>query len=138
VAVVRCVGAVVFDPAGRLLLIRRGHAPAAGRWSIPGGRVEPGESDQIAVVRELAEETGLAVVAGPLAGTVIRPGIGADVYEIHDYDCTLRAATAIAAATAGDDAADLRWVGRAELAELDLTDGLWEALAGWDRLPSAR
>jgi 8-oxo-dGTP pyrophosphatase MutT (NUDIX family) len=140
-AVVRCVGGIVFDPAGRLLLIRRGHAPAAGRWSIPGGRVEPGESDELAVVRELAEETALPVVPGPLVGTVTRPGIGGDVYEIYDYDCTVGtldgAARSPAAATAGDDAAELRWVGRAEFATLELTDGLWDALAGWGRLPIA-
>ena len=54
-----CVGAIIKDPAGRLLLIKRGHAPQAGRWSLPGGRVEPGESDEQAVIREIREETGL-------------------------------------------------------------------------------
>jgi 8-oxo-dGTP pyrophosphatase MutT (NUDIX family) len=39
------VGAVVRDSAGRLLLIKRGHDPEAGRWSLPGGRIEPGETD---------------------------------------------------------------------------------------------
>ena len=59
-----CVGAIIRDPAGRLLLIKRGHDPEAGRWSLPGGRVEPGESDAQALVREMREETGLIVQPG--------------------------------------------------------------------------
>jgi len=42
---VRCVGAVVHDARGRLLMIKRGHPPSPGKWSLPGGRVEAGESD---------------------------------------------------------------------------------------------
>ena len=65
---VRCVGAVIKDRGNRLLLIKRGHEPGAGLWSLPGGRIEPGETDQQALVREVREETGLAVTAGPLVG----------------------------------------------------------------------
>jgi 8-oxo-dGTP diphosphatase len=57
---VACVGALVHDTAGRLLLIRRGHAPHAGLWSLPGGRVEPGETLAEAALRELMEEVGVA------------------------------------------------------------------------------
>ena len=53
------MGAVIHDPAGRLLLIRRGHDPHRGLWSLPGGRIEAGESPEQAVVREVREETGL-------------------------------------------------------------------------------
>ncbi len=55
------VGAVVFD-AGCVLLVRRAKAPLAGEWSLPGGAVELGETLEEAVVREVAEETGLRVV----------------------------------------------------------------------------
>ena len=66
---IRCVGGIVHDAQGRLLLIKRANEPGRGRWSLPGGRVEPGETDAEAVVREVREETGLEVTPGPLAGT---------------------------------------------------------------------
>ena len=56
-----CVGAIAVE-GGRLLLIRRGRGPAQGRWSVPGGRLERGETLAEAVVREVAEETGLEAV----------------------------------------------------------------------------
>jgi len=69
------VGAIIKDEAGRLLLIQRGHEPETGRWSLPGGRVEPGETDEQAVARETREETGLQVTCGALVGSVERPGL---------------------------------------------------------------
>src|SRR5216683_2365433 len=80
-----CVGAVIKDRGGRLLLIRRGHEPGAGLWSLPGGRIEPGETDQQAVVREIREETGLIVVCDRLVGSVERPGLDGAVVDIRDY-----------------------------------------------------
>ncbi len=122
-----CVGAIITDRAGRLLLIRRGHEPEAGRWSLPGGRVELGESDQQAVVREVREETGLSVACGELVGEVTRPGPGGRVLVIRDYRATVTGGDLAAA----DDAADARWVAPAEFAGLALTSGLLPALAGW-------
>lgn len=123
---VPCVGAILHDAAGRLLLIKRGTEPGRGLWSLPGGHVEPGEDDAAALVREMAEETGLAVAAGPHVGTVhVGP------YRIADYRCTLVGGTL----AAGDDAADARWVDAAEFAALPLVDGLAETLAGWAVLP---
>lgn len=130
---VPCVGALVHDDAGRLLVVRRAREPAAGRWSVPGGRVEPGESDEQAVSREVLEETGLHVVVGLRVGTVQRAGPNGVTYDIRDYACGLSVTTA---PVAGDDAAEVRWVSRHELKGLDLTDGLWEALLEWGMLPT--
>ena len=77
-----CAGGIVCDATGRLLLIRRGKAPSAGLWSVPGGRCLPGESTADACVREVAEETGLIVEVLRLAGTVERPAPDGNVYEI--------------------------------------------------------
>lgn len=122
-----CVGAVIRDGEGRLLLIKRGHEPGAGLWSLPGGRIEPGETDAEALVREMREETGLTVKVGRRLGSVKRPGLGGDVIDISDY-----AATVIAGRlTPGDDAADARWVDTAELESMAITDGLVEALTEW-------
>lgn len=126
---VPCVGAIVFDDAGRLLLIKRGHPPGEGLWSLPGGRVEPGETDAEAVVREVLEETGLVVVPGRLAGRVNRAG-PAQTFDIRDYLATVASGTL----RAGSDAAAARWVSPAGLADLPLTDGLLEALAEWQVL----
>ena len=54
-SVIPCVGAVATDEQGRLLMIKRGREPGAGLWSIPGGRIEPGETDAEALVREMLE-----------------------------------------------------------------------------------
>ncbi|HEY6274895.1 MAG TPA: NUDIX domain-containing protein [Streptosporangiaceae bacterium] len=124
---IRCVGAIVTGPGGRLLLVRRGHEPEAGRWSLPGGRVQPGESDEQAVVREVREETGLVVTPGRLVGSVERPGPAGAVYDIYDYAATVSGGRL----GAGDDAADVRWIGQDELAGLTLTTGLAETLAAW-------
>jgi ADP-ribose pyrophosphatase YjhB (NUDIX family) len=132
---VPCVGAVIKDPAGRMLLILRGHEPGKGLWSVPGGRIEPGETDQQAVVREVREETGLEVVCGPLLGIVERPGLAGAIVDIRDYV----AFVAGGIVTAGDDAADARWVTPAEADAMDaggqLTSGLLAALRSWGALP---
>jgi 8-oxo-dGTP diphosphatase len=127
VSVIPCVGAVVTDEQGRLLMIQRGHDPGAGLWSIPGGRIEPGETDAQALVREMLEETNLQVKVGSLIGSVQRQGPGGAVIDIRDYAATVTGGTL----RAGDDAADARWVAAAELARLEVTEGLIEALTEW-------
>lgn len=123
---VRCVGGVVTD-TDRLLLVRRGRPPGAGLWSLPGGRVEPGETDAEALARELAEETGLQVAVGALVGTVERAGLDGTTYEIYDYACTPTGGRL----RAGDDADDVAWVPFAEVADLDLTEQLLQTLRDW-------
>lgn len=128
---VPCVGAVVTDAAGRLLLVRRGQDPGRGQWSVPGGRVEPGEDDTVAVAREVAEETGLSVAVGPLVG-VAEVDAGTVVYTVRDYRCT---PVGEAEPVAGSDADDVRWVTGGEFAALPLVDGLAATLAAWRVLP---
>jgi len=124
------VGAVIKDDQGRLLLIKRGHAPGAGLWSLPGGRIEPGETDTEALVREMREETGLVIDPGQLIGTVRRPARDGAVFDIRDYAATVTGGTL----RPGDDAADARWVAASELESLPITEGLVEALTGWGAL----
>lgn len=126
------VGAVVVDE-DRLLLIRRGRGPAAGEWSVPGGRVEHGELLAEATVRELAEETGLEGVCEDLIGVVERFH-GDDHFVILDYRVTLLDPTATP--VAGDDAMEVAWVPLADVAERALVEGLAEFLHDHGFIPT--
>jgi 8-oxo-dGTP diphosphatase len=118
-----CVGAVAVQD-DCLLLVRRGHGPAAGSWSVPGGRVEHGELLAEAVVREVLEETGLACVCGRFLGWVERFDDGHH-FVILDFEVTM---LDLDDPRAGDDAAEVAWVPLYDVAELQLVDGLAEFL----------
>jgi 8-oxo-dGTP diphosphatase len=134
-------GAVVVDPAGRVLLVRRGRPPSPGEWSLPGGRVEPGESPEDAVVREVREETALdvRVVAALGVVDVVRDG---SRFAIHEFLVVPVVPGRAAAPLAGDDAADARWAARPELDGLgvraDAIAVVDRALALLTRDPAAR
>ena len=133
-----CVGGIVLhaSPDGpRLLLVRRGQEPAKGTWSVPGGRVEPGESDEAATAREVLEETSLAVEVGGLVGSVERDAPGGGVYVIRDFACSPAVGADVAAVRAGDDADEVGWFAPDEVRRLDCSPGLVEALTDWGVLP---
>ena len=117
------VGAVVLHH-DHVLLVRRATPPEAGRWSFPGGRVEPGERMADAAAREVREETGLDVEINHPLDWVER--IGSDHhFVIVDFAATV---TERQAPTPGDDAADARWVHLDEISTLALVDGLLDFL----------
>jgi ADP-ribose pyrophosphatase YjhB (NUDIX family) len=107
------VGAVVVDE-GRVLLVRRGTEPMKGHWTLPGGLVELGEPLEAAVVREVREETGLAVEPLgliELLDRIHREGERVRFhYVIADYLCRVAGGELRAAS----DADEVRWVERAE------------------------
>jgi 8-oxo-dGTP diphosphatase len=118
-----CVGAIAVAEE-KLLLIRRGRGPAAGVWSVPGGRGEAGETLAEAVLRELTEETALEGVCDGLVGWVERMGPDHH-YVILDFAVTI---LETANPQAGDDAVEAEWVPLDEVAHRRLADGLAEFL----------
>ena len=119
------VGAIVLHE-GRVLLVKRGHAPGLGLWSVPGGLVDLGESTVDAARREVEEETGLKVRIAGLVGVldrVTRDAEGRVRYHwvLIDY---LAVPESIETLTAGSDAAEVRWVTIDEVERLPITEGL--------------
>lgn len=122
--VVLAAGAVITDADGRVLLVERGRDPQRGRWSVPGGRVEPGESIEDAAAREALEETGLRVEIGRELWTVRLPTGDGREYEIHDFAATVAGGVLRPA----DDADDARWLTADQLHALRLTTHLADHL----------
>jgi 8-oxo-dGTP diphosphatase len=125
------VGAVALHDE-RILLVRRGRGPAAGEWSVPGGRVEAGETLHEAVVREVAEETGLEVVVERFLGWVERIGPDDDAavpeYHFVILDFLVDVLDPDRTPVAGDDAAEVAWVPVGALSETRLVAGLLDFL----------
>lgn len=125
------VGAIIMDGA-LVLLVKRGRPPAEGLWSVPGGKVEWGESLKRAVEREALEETGLTVEAEEVAGVteILLPQDQSPPqyhYVLVDYFCRVISGSP----EPGDDAAGLRWQRLDRLSELPTTDGLSAKLTSW-------
>ena len=115
------VGAVIVD-GGRVLLIKRGQPPLQGRWSLPGGVVEIGETLQEALAREVREETGLEIEVGPVVEVLDRIEREDDNrieyhYVIIDYRCLVRGGRL----ACGSDADDARWVSASDVASFKVT-----------------
>ncbi len=133
------VGAVAIE-GGRILLVKRGHDPGKGKWSIPGGLVEVGEVLADAVRREALEETGLVVEPGELAevAEAITPdGEGKTRFHYILLDFFVRPLGGTA--RAGDDVSEVRWATPEEALALDLTAGVRtfiEELVKKGRLPA--
>ena len=115
------VGAVIVDD-GRVLLVKRKYEPLAGRWSLPGGAVEVGETLEESIAREMAEETGLEIEVGPVIEVFDR--ITRDVdgrvryhFVLVDYLCRPVGGSL----EPGSDVADAVYVDPAELAPYELT-----------------
>ena len=125
------VGAVVFDnQAGeRVLLVKRGHEPLKGEWSLPGGKLELGETLEDAVAREVLEETGLIVEVGPVVEVVnrVQRTAAGDVeyhFVIVDYLCRTRDGRL----TCGSDADDVQWVRVGDLPAWRVTEKAMEVV----------
>ncbi|MFN2615316.1 MAG: NUDIX hydrolase [Actinomycetota bacterium] len=122
------VGAIVLEK-GELLLVKRDREPSRGLWSLPGGRVEWGESMREAIVREVREETNIDIDVEGVAGFVERivPNDEGEV-EYHYIIVDFWARPRSHEPKAGDDVSDARWVNVANINELQLTPGLYEFL----------
>lgn len=120
------IGAVVFHEA-KVLLIKRGQPPAQGLWSVPGGKQEPGESMVGACRREVAEETGLAVVVRQLVAVVERRQEGFH-YVIMDFLAELENLVD-PVPTPGSDVSEAKWLALQDLQGYPLVAGLLEIIA---------
>ncbi len=120
---VDAVGIICFR-GDDVLLIQRGKAPRKGEWSIPGGRIEPQESEQSAALRELWEETGIkAKLIDKIA--VIDADFGTHYYRLHDYLALWESGTP----RAGDDAIAAKFVSPHMLAKTPLWDKTRQIIA---------
>jgi mutator protein MutT len=114
------IGAVVLD-GDRVLLVKRGHAPLKGQWSLPGGRVETGETLEHAVAREVLEETGVTIEVGPIVDVLDRISLDVDGrVEYHFVLIDFVARPTGGVLQSASDADDAEWVLLQELSKYDV------------------
>jgi 8-oxo-dGTP diphosphatase len=99
---------VIFDPEGRVLLIRRGHPPFAGAYALPGGFVEIGETVEQACWREALEETGIKVDVLRLVGVYSDPARDPRGHTVSAAYVTILSRAI--PPRAGSDAAGAEWI----------------------------
>lgn len=113
-------GVIILDEDGRILLVQRGHEPQTGRWAVPGGHAEPGESLIETAIREAREETGLEVrIEQEVLNVRLPTGDGRE-FEVHDFTATVIGGSLVP----GDDARDAQWFSPHELVDLPLATNL--------------
>lgn len=111
---VECVGVVCFR-GDEVLLIKRGKPPKEGEWSIPGGRIEVGETEALAALRELFEETNIRATLGPKIA-MVPTVLNGRAYHLHDYLAYWDEGQCIA----GDDAVEAVFVPLSDLNTFEL------------------
>jgi ADP-ribose pyrophosphatase YjhB (NUDIX family)/ketosteroid isomerase-like protein len=134
------VGAVVLTDDGQVVLVKRRYEPLAGQWSLPGGRLELGETLEAGTAREIREETGLVVDVGPVVEVFDRilvdeAGRVRYHFVLIDYLCRPRAGTLMA----GSDVSDVALVEAGAIGPYRLTEksqaviqravGMWRPLS---------
>jgi ADP-ribose pyrophosphatase YjhB (NUDIX family) len=121
-----CVGAVIFDTDERICLVRRANEPARGKWSFPGGRVEPDETSEDAIIREVMEETGLHVTIDRELGPALRPAPEGGTFHIREFLMHTKDRLPV---RPGDDATDAGFFSLDEIRELQTSPGLLDYMA---------
>ena len=131
---VPAVGALILRE-GEILLVKRGAEPGIGKWSVPGGSVEIGETLQDAVRREVLEETGLEVEVGALAGVTDLIVRDSDTITWHYILLNYFAEITAGTPTAASDASECRWVRLSDIGNYEVTKTVIDRLKELGLLP---
>jgi 8-oxo-dGTP diphosphatase len=134
-APIPAVGAVVIK-GDTFLLVLRGQQPSLGKWSIPGGVLELGETIEQAARREVREECGLEIEVGPVVevrDAIVRDADGGIQFHYVLIDVVARYLEG--ELVVGSDVEDAQWVKKTDLPTFELTEGLEEVILRAMALP---